>query len=75
MVVDDKPSDVALVPSGVQQGSVLRSILILAFIKDISECIKSKFRLFAGDSIVYRTITSVTHCTALQKDLESLHEW
>ena len=75
VAIDDKASDVALVTSGVPQGSVLGPILFLIFINDMPECINSKCRLFADDSIVYRTITSVADSIALQKDLDSLHEW
>ena len=75
VAVDNKASDVAPVTSGVQQGSVLGQIIFLVFINDMPECINSKCRLFEDDSIVYRTITSVADSTALQNDLDSLHEW
>ena len=75
VAVDDKASDVAPVISGVPQGSVLGPILFLVFINDMPECINSKCRLFADNSIVYRTITSVADSIAIQKDLDSLHEW
>ena len=75
VAVDDKASDEATVTSGVPQGSVLCPILFLVFINDMPECINSKYRLFADNSIVYRTITSVADSIALQKDLNSLHEW
>ena len=75
VAVDGKASDVAPVTSGVPQGSVLGPIPYLVFINDMPECINSKCRLFADNSIVYRTITSVTDSIALQNDLDSLHEW
>ena len=75
VVVDDKSSEVAPVPSGVPQGSVLGPILFLVFINDMPECIESSCRLFADDSIIYREIVTSSDCAVLQTDLDNLHEW
>ncbi len=75
VVIDGQSSDTAPVTSGVPQGSVLGPILFLTFINDMPECVKSKARLFADDSIIYRDITSTSDCTDLQNDLKSLERW
>ena len=75
VVVDGEQSTSAPVTSGVPQGSVLGPILFLVFINDMPECVKSRARLFADDSIVYRNINSKDDCTALQDDLDALHKW
>ena len=74
MVVDGEFSDVAPVTSGVPQGSVLGPILFLVFINDMPECVNSQCRLFADDSIIYRTVNSRDDALALQSDLDSLHK-
>ena len=75
VVVDGIPSDPAPVTSGVPQGSVLGPILFLVFINDMPECISSKCRLFADDTIVYREIVSADDTTLLQQDLDALQVW
>ena len=62
VVVGGEFSDVAPVTSGVPQGSVLGTILFLVFINDMPECVNSKCRLFADDSIIYRTVNSRWWC-------------
>ena len=46
------------VTSGVPQGSVLGPALFVLYINDINDHIKSKIKLFADNSIVYREIWS-----------------
>ena len=75
VVVDGEFSDVAPVTSGVPQGSVLGPILLLVFINDMPECVSSQCRLFADDSIIYRTVNSREDALALHSDLDALHKW
>ena len=63
------------VSSGVPQGSVLGPMLFLIYINDIDKGIKSTVRLFADDSILYRTIWCYEDQVALQRDLNTLQLW
>ena len=75
VMVEGELSDIAPVTSGVPQGSVLGPILFLVFINDMPDCIQSKARLFADDTIVYRTIEGEKDSRQLQDDLKALEEW
>jgi hypothetical protein len=55
--------------SGVLQGFVLRPLLFLLFITDISTHTSSHIHLFADDSILYREIHSAADQLKPQEDL------
>jgi hypothetical protein len=56
VVLDGESSDIAPVTSGVHQGTVLGPVLFLVYINDLPEYMKSsQLRLFADDSIIYKT--------------------
>lgn len=63
------------VTSGVPQGSVLGPALFLLFINDITSQSSSQLRLFADDTVMYRTINSFTDHQTLQDDLTNLSNW
>ena len=64
------------VTSSVPQGSVLGPALFLLYIKDIVYSIQeSNIRLFADDTLIYRSIRCPGDALALQKDLEKVHKW
>ena len=75
VVVDGETSSTAPVISGIPQGSVLGPILFLAFINDMPDCVKAQCRLFADNSIIYRTVNSQENAIKLQLDLDALHQW
>ena len=76
VVLDGESSDIAPVTSGVPQGIVLGHVLFLVYINDLSEYMKSsKLRLFADDSIIYKTIKSQKDCDSLQEDLDAAARW
>jgi hypothetical protein len=76
VVVDGADSGRLPVLSGVPQGTVLGPLLFLAYINDLQDWTKhSNARLFADDSLLFRTIRSTKDELLLQEDLTRLEEW
>lgn len=64
------------VTSGVPQGSHLGPLLFLLYFNDVTGVIKtSKSSLYADDLKVYRKVTSISDCMAMQRDLDALQSW
>ena len=74
-MLDGHAPDPVPVLSGVPQGSVLGPVLVLIFINDLPEDIRSSVRLSADDCVLYRNIESPMDCQILQDDLNSLAQW
>ena len=75
VVVEGEQSTFVPVESGVPQGSVLGPCLFLFCINDIPDGLKSTWRLFADDTIVYLTVKSDSDAEELQDDLNKLAQW
>ena len=75
VVLDGISSDSVPVTSGVPQGSVLGPSIFLLYINDLPDTIDSQVRLFADDTVLYRTIKSDTDHHRLQTDLDKLSDW
>lgn len=76
VLLENKSSNTIPVTSGVPQGTVLGPILFLIYINDLPDYLQhSQIRLFADDSIIYRTIKSQTDCLKLQEDIEAAIRW
>ena len=75
VVVNGEYSQLCKVTSGVPQGSVLGPLLFLCYINDIAHNISSKIRLYADDTLLYRSIHSEQDVVALQNDLDTLSQW
>ena len=72
VVLDGQASDPVPVLSGVPQAG---PILILFFINDLLDNIRSSVYLFADDCVLYRNIYSIQDCLTLQEHLTSLGQW
>ena len=76
VVVDGHMSIIALIISGVPQGTVLGPILFLIFINDITNCVAySTIRCFADDTRICKAIFDETNVAELQWDLEQVTQW
>ena len=76
VVVDGVFSYLALVISGVPQGTVLGPLLFLIYLNDISNCIQhSNISCFADDSRVFRAISTCSDSQLLQHDLLAVSQW
>ena len=76
VVVDGTFSLLALIISGVPQGTVLGPILFLIFINDIEHCIiHSIVRCFADDTRISIAVKSELDVQLLQSDLENVMRW
>ena len=77
VLVEGSSSKSSPVLSGVPQGTVLGPLLFLAYINDINTHLSegTKIRLFADDSLLYRTIRSKEDSDILQQDLNTLQAW
>ena len=75
VVIDCTRSNTTPVTSGVLQGSVLGPTLFLLFINDITQVTNSQLRLFADDTVLYRTINSLHDHQVLQEGLLNLTKW
>ncbi len=76
VVVDGHMSFLALIISGVPQGTVLGPILFLIFINDIEQCItQSIIRCFADDTRVSISVKCEQDVSVLQMDLNNVIKW
>jgi len=75
IVVEGDHSEPVTVDSGVPQGTVMGPLLFLCYINDLPDAVKSQVRLFADDSLLYRTIKTRKDHEVLQADLAALEDW
>ena len=62
--------------AGALQGSILRPLLFLIYINDLSNNIKSKFKLFADDRSLFSVVHNIhTSANDINHDLEKISEW
>ena len=75
VVLEGQKSSDVHVSSGVPQGSVLGPLLFVLYINDLPDKIKSHIKLFADDSLIYKTILSPEDHEELQNDLNEAAQW
>lgn len=61
--------------SGVPQGSHLGPLIFIIFVNDLCTYLESCKLMYADDLKLYRIVTSVLDCVALQSDVQRLEEW
>ena len=74
--IDGNVSAVCSVPSGVIQGSVIGSLLLMLFINDLTNVIKFAFiLLFADDLKLLCGVKSIAVRKLLQDDINAVYLW
>ena len=63
------------VKSGVPQGSILEPLLFLIYVNDLPRSISSQVFLFADDTKLIRSISTLADHAQLQTDLDNLTKW
>ena len=61
--------------SGVPQGSILGPLLFLIYVNDMPKSISSHVFLFADNTKLIRTISTLADHVQLQADLDNLAKW
>lgn len=62
-------------PSGVPQGSHLGPLIFILFVNDLTYRLMSNHLLYADDLKIYRVVSSMVDCAALQQDVDTVAEW
>lgn len=68
-------SDIYTTPTGVPQGSHLGPLIFILFANDLCHRIRSHCLMYADDLKIYRIISSLIDCAALQQDLDAVADW
>ena len=75
VIVQGTPSNWAEVASGVPQGSVLGPVLFIMFINDMPDQINSFISMFADDTKLYGSSSTLNQKRTIQDDLSKLQTW
>jgi hypothetical protein len=63
------------VSSGIPQGSILGPLLFVLYVNELPSLMKSRVKLFADDTKLWRSIKSNQDAQLLQDDVSTLIEW
>ena len=74
--MNDQCSSWADVNAGVPQGSILRPLLFLIYINELSDGLKGECKLFADDTSLFSVVNDInTSVSDLNEDLEKIINW
>ena len=74
--LNGQSSKCSLVETGVPQGSILGPLLFLVYINDLPQGLRCNAKLFADDTSVFSTITSLAISSSnLNEDLLKITQW
>ena len=62
-------------PSGVPQGSHLGPLIFILFVNDLTNRLDSHHLMYADDLKIFRVISSLIDCAALQQDIDIVTSW
>ena len=75
VVLNDQCSSWPDILAGVLQGSILEPLLFFIYISDLSNDIKSKYKLFADDTSLFSEVHYIdTSANNLNRDLQKISE-
>ena len=75
IIVNGIASRKEVVISGVPQGSVLGSLLVVLYLNDLPDTLVCHGMMFADDTKIFREITDVADMNMLQNDLHLMEKW
>ena len=75
VVIKGQSSEWTDVSSGVPQGSVLGPLLLIMFVNDLPDEVKSYCKLFADDAKLYKNLQNFEDFETIQNDLNKLCQW
>ena len=75
VTINGKLSAWAIVLSGIPEGSVVGPILLVIFINDLPDMIRSTVKIFADDTKIFHSMLSRDDHHQIQADLDLLSKW
>ena len=75
VILNGCKSEPVPVTSGIPQGSVLGPLLIVIYINDLPDSVRSNVYPFADDAKIYKRINSLNDHDILQHNIDNLTKW
>ena len=69
VIVNGVKSFIAMVLSGIPQGSILGHLLFVCFVNDMTDVVQAYIHMFTDDIKLYRAVNTPEDTEALQTDL------
>ena len=75
VILNGAKSSWATVKSGVPQGSVLGPLLFVLYVNDLPDAVQCNTQMFADDTKIYQSMSSLPDAKKLQTDLSAAINW